>query len=259
MTQSQKDKQEWLDVADQIIANYHKRQYKLPNRSTVMFCDWLEEIDLMGAQRPAAVLDLGAGMGANVHYMAQRYPQSRFQGVELNPKLAAAGRDALLGAGIGNGTVTAGDIYDLDSDYDAAFDGIVSYMLLSWLPGYEAPLERMAALRPGWIAMTSLFYDGPVNTIIRTQDYTLPLNGCAYRESYYNIYAIPLVRESLAGLGYVRFFYRRFDIDIDLPQPDDRGMGSYTQQLADGHRLQFGGPVHLSWYFVAAARAGGKE
>jgi hypothetical protein len=104
--------------------------------------------------------------------------------------------------------------------------------------------------------MTSLFYDGPVNTIVRTQDYTIPIGDSPFRESYYNIYSIPLVREHLANLGYDSFACVPFEIDIDLKRPQEGGMRSFTQRLADGRRLQFGGPVYLSWHFIAATRSG---
>jgi SAM-dependent methyltransferase len=257
MTQTPEDRREWLQVADSILSGYHRRQYSEPNRSTVMFCDWMEAVGLLKTDAAQSVMDIGAGLGANVNYMAHRYPRSRFLGIELNPQLAAAATEALSAAGAENGAVEQGDLYDLDARHVGAFDGVLSYMLLSWLPDFAEPLARMAALRPRWIAMTSLFYDGPVNTVVRTQDYTLPIGDSPYRESYYNIYAMPLVRECLARLGYGGFVCTPFEIDIDLAQPDDGGMRSFTRRLADGRRLQFGGPVHLSWHFIAATRDGG--
>ena len=254
MTQTPEDRREWLQVSDSIVSGYHLRQYGDPNRSTVLFCDWLEEAGLLNAKAAQSIMDIGAGLGANVNYMAHRYPQSHFLGVELNPGLAAAAREALARAGAANGAVEQGDLYDLDARHAGAFDGVISYMLLSWLPNFAEPLACMAALRPCWIAMTSLFYDGPVNTIIRTQDYTLPTGDNPYRESYYNTYSIPLVRQHLTNLGYGGFACIPFEIDIDLERPDDGGMRSFTRRLEDGRRLQFGGPVHLSWHFIAATR-----
>jgi hypothetical protein len=254
MSQTPEDRREWLQVVDSVVSGYHRRQYKEPNRSTVLFCDWLERIGLLQPDTAQSIMDVGAGLGANVNYMAHRYPQSSFLGIELNPQLVIAATKALSAAG--NGAAEQGDLYHLNSKHVGAFDGVMSYMLLSWLPNFTEPLGCMAALRPRWIAMTSLFYDGPVNTIIRTQDYTLPIGDSPFRESYYNIYSIPLVRQHLAGLGYGGFACIPFEIDIDLERPDDGGMRSFTQRLEDGRRLQFGGPVHLSWYFVAATRDG---
>ena len=254
MTQTPDDRREWLQVADSIVSGYHRRQYGEPNRSTVMFCDWMETIGLLERDRPQAILDIGAGLGANINYMAHRFPHSRFLGVELNPHLAAAAAEALTRSGATNGRMEQGDLYALGTDHRRAFDGVVSYMLLSWLPDFAEPLACMAALRPKWIAMTSLFYDGPVNTIIRTQDYTLPIGGSPHRESYYNIYSLPVIRQRLSSLGYGGFTSIPFEIDIDLERPEDGGMRSFTQRMEDGRRLQFGGPVHLSWHFVAATR-----
>jgi hypothetical protein len=58
------------------------------------------------------------------------------------------------------------------------------------------------------------------------------------------------------------FRFKRFDIDIDLPKGSHGGLGSYTELLPDGRRLQISEPIMLSWYFILAMaleRAGAKS
>jgi len=60
--------------------------------------------------------------------------------------------------------------------------------------------------------------------------------------SYCNVYAL-------------KQRFKRFDIDIDLPKGSHGGLGTYTELLADGRRLQISGPIMLSWYFILAMAA----
>jgi hypothetical protein len=63
--------------------------------------------------------------------------------------------------------------------------------------------------------------------------------------------------ELFAKEGYDRFDWTPFDIDIDLPKTDYKWMGTYTERLEDGRRLQRSGPILMPWHFVCAARAEG--
>lgn len=112
----------------------------------------------------------------------------------------------------------------------------------------------MAKINPRWTAISSLFYDGPVNAAIQIQDYSKPTGGKPYKDAFYNVYSLPLIREFLKALGYAHFDYVPFEIDCDLAQPPDRGMATYTEKLASGKRLQLSGPLLMNWHFVLAAR-----
>src|SRR5262249_47560280 len=102
---------------------------------------------------------------------------------------------------------------------------------------------------------SSLFYDGPISCSIEVQDYTQPLRTQPYKQAFYNIYSIPLVKEALVELGYSQFGFQKFELDVDLNQPENRGMGTYTERLASGARLQISGPLLMSWYFIFSKRA----
>lgn len=108
----------------------------------------------------------------------------------------------------------------------------------------------MCDLNPEWIAMSSLFYDGRINFYINLDDHEQNGGG----EHYYNIYSLPLVKELFERNGYKKFYYEKFDIDIDLPKPKGKEMGTYTVKTEDGERLQISGALLMPWYFVLAKR-----
>ena len=67
-------------------------------------------------------------------------------------------------------------------------------------------------------------------------------------DEHYNVYSLPRFIKYCRDLGCSKVVTEPFEIDIDLPRPErSGGMGTYTQQLADGHRLQLSGPLHMPW------------
>ncbi|MDQ3756596.1 MAG: class I SAM-dependent methyltransferase [Actinomycetota bacterium] len=242
---------EWLDVTKAGRVAYHRRQFSEPYRSTIAFVRFLDECL---TRPPARIVDIGCGEGANTFYLGRHFPGAELVGVDLNPDLVAWGNETIAALGGTNCHLEVGDLYDLDDRHSGAYDGVVCLQTLSWLPAFEAPLQAMAALRSEWVALSSLFYDGPVNTRIEIQDYTTPLDGKPFKETFYNIYSLPLVRELLHAEGFTQVETRPFEIDIDLPRPASPGMGTYTERLSDGRRLQVSGPLLMNWCFVFASR-----
>lgn len=247
---------EWLDITknNAKLVEYHKKQLKETYKSTVAFCDWLESIDVINKDAELKIVDIGCGAGGNIAYMSKLYHNCDFLGIDLNPDVVKWGNEYFQNHGLNRCKLENGDIYKLKKRYIGKFDGLVSYQTLSYLPEYKTPLIKMMELKPKWIALTSLFFDGDVNCKIEIQDYTQPLADKPFRETYYNVYSLELIKKLLKEHGYINFKYKWFGIDVDLPQPNSKGMGTYTQKLADGRRIQRSGPVLMDWYFVYAEK-----
>ena len=86
------------------------------------------------------------------------------------------------------------------------------------------------------------------------KDYYRPQEGREYSDIYYNIHSLIRFRKYLKELGYSKFEYVPFDIDIDLPRTDSLDIGTYTVRLEDGKRIQISGGMMMPWYFIAACR-----
>jgi len=237
---------EWIENID---LNYHERQFDTPYQSTIAFCDWLEEIGYINKDSQFTVIDLASGQGANTYYLAQRYKKSKFIGIDINSELVLRGNKYLQDKGIKNCYLEVGDIYRLEDKYISEIDAIVSFQTLSWLPEFKEPLAAMTKLKSKWIALTSLFYDGPISCTINVTDYDPKLYPI--KESFYNIYSLPVVKEYMSELGYNHFESTPFEIGLDLPKPITKGRGTFTEKLENGRRLQISGPLLLPWNFIA--------
>jgi SAM-dependent methyltransferase len=243
MTQKASD---WLSNVD---FAYHEKQFSEPYRSTVAFCDWLEKTGFLSPDSRSNVVDLGCGQGANIAYMGKRFPRSNFVGIDLNPQLVRIGNKILEEMNRGNCRLEVGDLFQMDPDYVSRFEGIVSFQTVSWLPDFLEPITAMAKMKSRWISLSSLFYEGPLSCTTLIKDYDS--DGKVIKESYYNVYSLPLLRKAFARLGFSRFHSIPYDIDIDIPPPPGKGRGTFTAKLETGKRLQISGPLLMPWYFVA--------
>lgn len=244
-------KDEWINNFNK---DYFDRQFVEPYRSTIVFCDWLEKIGLLNSENSIKILDVGTGKGANMYYMAKRFPMIKFMGVDLNSTFVSEGNAIMKTNSLDNQCqLEVADIYNFDKKYYDQYDGIVSYQTLSWLPDYKEPLRSLAKLKSPWIALTSLFFDGNVNCKIELEEYNKSIEHEPKR-TFYNVYSLRLIERFLTDLGFTEFFYTPFNIDIDIPKPDHKIMGTYTETLVDGKRIQISGPLLMNWYFIAAKR-----
>jgi len=245
-----------LDEWSKDLTNdYFERQFKNPYRSTVKFCDWLEELKVLTPQTKANIMDVGTGKGSNLHYMKERFPNCKYLGLDINSDFIEEGNTIIKKLNISDCNLELGDIYKLNIEkHGNKFDGIISYQTFSWLPGYEKPLDEIIKLNAKWVSFTSLFYDGLVDCKIEVQEYHNPEDEKSFKTSFYNIYSLPRIQNFLLKRGFKIFKYTPFEIDIDLPKPEHSNMQTYTEKLMDGKRLQISGPINMSWFFVYASR-----
>jgi len=245
------DKSHWLKLSEKALVSYHEKQFQNPYRSTVSFAGWIEHLKLLSAKDSKNILDIGCGEGANISYLATKFPNSTFTGIDLNKTLVKKGNAMFKKLKFKNCKLEIGDLYDLEAKYRGNIDGIISLQTLSWLPSYQQPIEEMVKLRPDWIAMSSLFYDGFIECEIKVRDYS-SLNK--HTEVFYNVYSLKLVKDLFRKKGYKKFKYIPFEIDIDIKRKKDGRMGTHTVKTAEGTRLQISGPLLMNWYFIMAAK-----
>ena len=245
MKDSHNNKQ-WLETQNE---EYHTRQFNNPYRSTILFIEWLLKINCLNTTFNQTVMDLGCGMGSQLYYLNKILSNNKYIGVDINSSLIKRGKYFFKKDQ--NVNLFHGDLYSLPLEYKNTIDVIISFQVLSWLPDYKKPLNQMIKLKPRWICFSSLFYDGPIECEIKLR--MSETDKSADMQSFYNIYSLPKIKEYLFKNGYKHFLSIPFEIDIDLSPPIDKTIGTYTKNLENGRKLQFSGPLHLPWYFVAAS------
>lgn len=146
-----------------------------------------------------------------------------------------------------------GDFFHLDKNSLGRIDGVISLQTFDILPNYTEIARCMCELEPTWIAFSTLGFEGLIDYNIKLFDYTKSKEG-EYSEVFYNIYSLPKMREYFSDMGYSRFDYIEFEMDIDLPQTNKMGRGTYTVKTELGKRIQISGGMMMPWYFVFVER-----
>jgi hypothetical protein len=225
---------------------WHSDQFAEPKRSTAHMREFAART-LAGEPAPTAVLDAGAGAGANMLHLADLFPAARWTGVDLDEDLVRAGRERLDGERF---ELLAGDVLELERMFGAKhFDVSLSIMTLSWIADYERAIEQMFAVTKRWLLILNLFGDTELDAFIRVRGrHAGPHEGL---EEHYNVYSLPRFRDFCLRLGAVETIAEPFEIDVDLPRPEHGGMGTWTERTVDGRRLQFSGALSMPWWFVA--------
>ncbi|MDP1815392.1 MAG: class I SAM-dependent methyltransferase [Leadbetterella sp.] len=242
---AQQRTEEWLENYNE---EYFDRQFKNPYRSTVLICDWLEKLAILDSSSKQFVIDIATGKGANLVYFNQRFPGCSFLGLDLSKHFVDEGNKYLAKNEIASCRLEQGNLYEINKDKYQRPQGITCLQTISWLPDFEQPLKNFFSLSPEWILLSSLFYEGNVNCKLEIEQYEKSFDSKP-RKSFYNIYSIPLVEKFCEENGY-RVKFIPFEIDIDIPNTNHGIMGTYTEKLLNGKRLQFSGPLLMNWYFI---------
>lgn len=240
---------EWM-VMDEQNLKFHMGQYDAPYRSTVKFSEYLAGKIRGGG----SILDLGCGAGAALEYiLAADKRLSWGYGIDINKNLVEAGNRMLQKRGVRNCELLEGDIFQIDKKFFGKMFGVISLQTFNILPNYTEIAHCMCEIEPEWIAFSTLGFEGLIDYRIKLFDYTKNKeNGCS--EVFYNIYSLPRMKEHFSSMGYSKFDYMEFVMDIDLPQENKMGRGTYTVKTEEGKRIQVSGGMMMPWYFVFVER-----
>ncbi len=229
-------------------------QFTRPLYSTIAYDAFLAKHECF---RDGKVMDMGAGPGSVMNYMAKNHPNVDFLGVDYNEFNTKLAQGIEHNQGISNISFEAGDWFDLSKSYKGAFDGIFSVHSLCCFKRIEPAIEALAKLEPRWISFNSLFYEGPLDVMIHIRDHSDHSDSKIADDNPdadFNIFSLDLTRDCFAKAGYKKLTFERFEIPVQMPRMPEGKRGTYTVTTEWSPRTQFSGPVHLPWYFVLAQR-----
>lgn len=227
---------------------YHLKQFNKSYRSTVHLCDFVK--NLIDVSLPYKAIDVGCGAGANIFHLSKMLPKTSWVGLDWADKFFGLGKKFMKED---NCQFIKGDFYELEKNFiEESFDLVFSIQTLSWLQQYEKAMEQLIKISRGWIFVTSLFSDFHVDVISEVFEYTKNNNDWEASYPYnYNVYSFERFHDFCLQHGAKEVIAKDFLIDIDLEPPMHKHMGTYTIRTLNQKRLQFSGPLHMPWKFIA--------
>jgi SAM-dependent methyltransferase len=230
--------------SDERSMAYHLDQFTNQKRSTMHFYDFSSEF----IDKSSTIVDIGCGTGAATHFIAKSSPSTNVIGIDSDLVLIENARKIVNEIPLPNLDFEVADLYKLE-DRQFSCDGVVSLQTLSWLEGLDEPMISIfTKLKPKWIALSSLFYEGDITATVIIDEHK------RNRKSHYNVYSIPKLDRLSKEFGYAVTKVKKFSIDVDLARPIDIDfMSTYTETIVSEEkdsRIQISGPMMMSWYFV---------
>jgi SAM-dependent methyltransferase len=230
--------------SDERSMAYHLDQFTNQKRSTVHFYDFSAEF----IDKSQTIVDIGCGTGAATHFIAKSSPSTKIIGIDSDSVLIETAIKIVDEIPLSNLDFEVADLYKLENRQFVC-DGVVSLQTLSWLEGLDEPMISIfTKLKPKWIALSSLFYEGDITATVIIDEHM------RNRKSFYNVYSIPKLDRLSKEFGYAVTKVEKFSIDVDLPKSGDINfMSTYTETIVSegkDSRIQISGPMLMCWYFV---------
>jgi SAM-dependent methyltransferase len=230
--------------SDERSMAYHLDQFANQKRSTVHFYDFSAEF----IDKSQTIVDIGCGTGAATHFIAKSSPSTKIIGIDSDSVLIETAIKIVKEIPLSNLDFEVADLYKLENRQFVC-DGVVSLQTLSWLEGLDEPMISVfTKLKPKWIALSSLFYEGDITATVIIDEHM------RNRKSFYNVYSIPKLDRLSKEFGYAVTKVEKFSIDVDLPKSGDINfMSTYTETIVSegkDSRIQISGPMLMCWYFV---------
>jgi SAM-dependent methyltransferase len=228
---------------------YHKSQFYKPKSSTMALSEFTKKI-LGSSPGNYTAADIGCGGGANIYHLSKSLPGARWTGVDNAEKFFSIGNKYFMDKD--KFRFVKGDFFKLHKLFPGKyFDIAFSLQTLSWLPGYEDPMKEIMHITRKWIFVTSLFSDFNIDLFSNVFEYNQDWSVRKDSPYNYNVYSFARFKKFCINNGAKTIIAKDFTIDIDLPVPKDRQMGTYTVKDIKGKRMQFSGPLFMPWKMVA--------
>ena len=207
-----------------------------------------------GFKKAKTILDAGCGIGSNSYFFSKKNPSIYFVGGDYRKENIKKAKEILSYKRNKSNKISFinYNILNPSKKLISSFDGIVCIHTFCTFKNSESVVKSLCKLKPEWIAINSLFYEGPMETLIHIRDTKINYKD-QDPDGDFNIFSLPKVKKQFLKYGY-RIKFVPFFPKKKLIIPKDRSRGSYTVKTSFNKNTVFSGPVHLPWYFIFAKK-----
>ena len=229
----------WL-TPDLETTRFNDNQYKEMYRSTAFIIDCLK--DVLSDTKQLTVVDAGTGGGANLYYIAKKYTNHKFIGIDTNEHYLNQAVNSHIDLQVKN---TDFQLLDVADTKNLNADIIGSAQVLNILDFNEGKdfIEKSFRNANKGVFIQSLFTD-------RNLEYDITIHDSIINKPiHYNIHSVSEIEKIANKHGFRLTINKEFIIDVDLPDVWE-GRGTHTITTEDNKRLQFTDILYLPWKFL---------
>lgn len=218
-------------------------------QSTKAFENFLTENKVL-SKNTNSVLDIGCGYGSQIQYFSRNYSNTKFTGWDYSPKKIYIAKK--LNKNLNNKFFVQ-DLLKIKKKISNTFDLAFSIQTICCFKNIDEVLRSVTKINSKFIAINSLFYDGPLDVLIHIRDLTNPSVKDNNPDGDFNIHSLERTKKSFLSNGYKLIKIKRFFPRYKIKKLSKK-RGSYTIRTEFNRHTLFSGPVHLPWYFVLAKK-----
>ena len=134
------------------------------------------------------------------------------------------------------------------------FDGLICIHTLCCFKKLDVVIKNFCKIKPKWIAINSLFFDGNLDVLIHIRNYQNKRLEDNNPDGDFNIFSLPKVEEIFRKNGYKIISKDPYFPKKKIKKLEYGEIGSYTIKTEIHRRTTFSGPIHLPWHFVVAKK-----
>ena len=231
----------------------HKQFYK-PYSSTIEFEKFLIQNKLINS-KTENIIDIGTGIGANLHYFSKRHKNINFTGIDYSKNRIQQGKSINKNKKIKLKKI---DILNNNFNLRNKFDGAIMIHALCCFKKLDQVISKICKLNTKWIAINSLFYEGNLDVLIQIKDHnnikTFSQRGLNNNDGDFNIFSLIQLKKIFSMNGYKLIKKKPYFPTKKIPKPSRGSRGSYTIKTEFNKFTTFSGPIYLPWYFIYAVK-----
>jgi SAM-dependent methyltransferase len=222
-------------------------QYKEPYLSTLSFEKYIKK-NIFNSKK---IIDIGCGSGGQLSWFSRKYPTVNFIGIDYNKRLIKFAEKTYSKLKIENTKFCFTNIFNKKINPQLLnADGFISNHVFCTFKDIRHPLNFIFKHKPKWVAINSLFYNGPLDVLIHMRSYKK--NKSILKDSNpdgdFNIFSISILK------AIIKNKYKIVKIKQHFPQNKIKKItskrGSYTIMTEINKNTVFSGPVYLPWHFI---------
>jgi hypothetical protein len=227
-----------------------KIQLNEPYESTKSFYNELKKNKLLN-KNTRSIIDIGTGIGSNMHYFSKKNKHIKFLGIDYQTNRIEIGNKINKNPNI---TFKKFNILRSVKKFTKDFDGLISIHTLCCFKKIDIVIKNFCLIKPKWIAINSLFFDGPLDVLIHIRDHKNPNVKDNNPNSDFNIFSLIYLEKLFNKFGYKIIVKKPFFPKDKIKKPPKNTRGSYTIKTEINKNTTFSGPVYLPWYFIIAKK-----
>ena len=225
-------------------------QFYKPYESTIAFHKLLLKLNLINKQTKS-IIDIGTGIGSNLHFLSSKNKNIKFLGTDHEAKRIKIGQRLNKNKNI---MLKKHDILKSVKSLQNKFDGLICIHTLCCFKELKTVLTNFCKIRPKWIAINSLFFDGELDVLIHIRDHQNKKIRDNNPNSDFNIFSLSKTKQIFKKNGYKIIRKDPYFPKKKINKLKKGKRGSYTIKTEFHRNTTFSGPVHLPWHFVIAKK-----